>query len=722
MNPGHGETRSASGREKENRIDELTVANGQPAAEIPEHMRAEERLMFQANLLANISDVVYATDLQLRMTSWNRAAETLFGWQEKDVLGKSILEVVGPKAAPEYRAVLTRELLDKGPVKARIEHSIGNNDTVVFESLTMLLRDSAGKVIGFVGVNRDVTERDRALDALRESQHRSGAILNASSESIWLMSLSGDILAANPTAARRLGTTVEEIVGKNCFGLLPPDVGKFRKAKIEEMAATGEAVRFEDERAGIVFDHTFYPARDTHGKITGLAIFSRDVTERKRAEEKIAFQAQVLSQVHDAVLALDKDYVITYWNNFAEQMYGFKAKEAIGRKSFDLFHTTYLGSTMEEVAAKIRSFGKFAYMAIHHTKDGRDLAVDVHSSVQCDLQGNPIGYISSCRDITKRKRAEEALQESEKRYRHLVRYAPAGIYEVDFPSGRFSEVNEAMCRILGYTQEELLGMNAFDVLDSEGQARFISRINRAQSGDKPEEAVEYRVRTKDGRFIWALLNTTFRRKDGKFVGATVVAHDISERKAGEEKLQTTLQRFYRILSGMHFGILLVTDDNKVEFTNQAFCDIFGMKDSPESLVDLSADEMIERIRKSYAAPDQAIKRIRDIVAAEQPVRAEEIQMSEYRFFLRDFIPIRVGNQRSGRLWIHMEITERKKAEDKIQQTSEELRRTNEDLTRFNRVAVDRELRMIEMKKEINDLCQKLGEPVRYEMGLIKGNR
>ena len=187
-------------------------------------------------------------------------------------------------------------------------------------------------------------------------------------------------------------------------------------------------------------------------------------------------------------------------------------------------------------------------------------------------------------DITQRKKAEDALRVSEEKYRLLVQYAPAGIYEVDFTTGKFTEVNDVMCSLLGYTHEELLAVTAFDILDDEGKAHFSSRIREARSGKRLDETVEYRVRKKDGGFIWGLLNSRFKLKDGNITGASVIAYD---------------------------------------------------------------------------------------------------------------------------------ITERKKAEEEIRRHAEELRKSNQELERFNRAMVDRELRMVELKKQINELCAKLGEPPRF---------
>jgi two-component system CheB/CheR fusion protein len=161
------------------------------------------------------------------------------------------------------------------------------------------------------------------------------------------------------------------------------------------------------------------PYRTSNNRIEGAVITFTDITNRKAAEEKIAYQSHLLANVHDAAIGLDSDFVITYWNNAAEQMYGWKGGEAIGRKSFELLQTVYVGATMEEVAGKLAREGRMAFEALHRTKEGRQLIVDVHSAVVLDLNGKPTGFISTCRDLTERKRAEEYLRETKAGLSHF---------------------------------------------------------------------------------------------------------------------------------------------------------------------------------------------------------------------------------------------------------------------------------------------------------------
>jgi PAS domain-containing protein len=143
--------------------------------------------------------------------------------------------------------------------------------------------------------------------------------------------------------------------------------------------------------------------------------------------------------------------------------------------------------------------------------------------------------------------------------------------------------------------------------------------------------------------------------------SVAIVRDIREREQAETVLQTTLQRFYLVLSSMSSAVLLVTADGRVEFANQAFCDRFGLNDTPADLVGISSRDMIEKIKNAYLRPDEAGARIAEIVARGQPVKAEELTMWNGATCLRDFVPLTLRGGSCGRMWLHFDITERKRA-------------------------------------------------------------
>lgn len=143
------------------------------------------------------------------------------------------------------------------------------------------------------------------------------------------------------------------------------------------------------------------------------------------------------------------------------------------------------------------------------------------------------------------RKIAESLRESEEQYRHLEKYAPSGIYEVDFRENRFIRVNDMMCKYSGYTREELLNMNPYDVLTDESKDLFIERLKKSLSGEEISDSVLYSLYKKDGQKIWVILTNRFiTNAEGAAVGSHVVIHDISELKEAERERDESFQRLH----------------------------------------------------------------------------------------------------------------------------------------------------------------------------------
>ncbi len=246
-----------------------------------------------------------------------------------------------------------------------------------------------------------------------------------------------------------------------------------------------------------------------------------DITEKKREEEEIARLVSFPKLNPNPVAEFDTDGHLVYANQAAESFFP-------DIRTLGMSHPFFSGweRILEEFSEE------------NENRLTREVRV---GNAWFQQQFNFFPELKRARiysfEITKHKQAEMALKESEERYRHLVKYAPAGIYEVDFVNKRLKSVNDAMCQILGYSEEELLAMSPFDILDEESKSKFAERVKKAVAGEVIEEAVEYKVITKDGRELWASLNVSFTYERGKVTGALVVAHDVTERKNAEEALR-----------------------------------------------------------------------------------------------------------------------------------------------------------------------------------------
>jgi PAS domain S-box-containing protein len=145
-------------------------------------------------------------------------------------------------------------------------------------------------------------------------------------------------------------------------------------------------------------------------------------------------------------------------------------------------------------------------------------------------------------------------------------------------------------------------------------------------------------------------------------------------------LNATVQRFYSILSNINAGILLISKDDKVEFVNDAFCAQFHLRETPDQLVGLSSTEVVSRISPVHvASPAAVVERVREIVRRGEPVRGEELPLPNGRTCLRDFIPLSLAGNPYGRLWVHFDITERKRIEEALRENEQRLRLAHEGL-------------------------------------------
>jgi diguanylate cyclase (GGDEF)-like protein/PAS domain S-box-containing protein len=231
-----------------------------------------------------------------------------------------------------------------------------------------------------------------------------------------------------------------------------------------------------------------------------------------------------------------------------EKVLGFKPEERIGAKGFELIHPDdmkLLSDSFNTLARDTNSPVIQVEMRLRH-KDGSWCILE---AVGSNLERNNVveAIIVNYRDITDRKRAEEELRESEGKYRNLVKYAPAGIYEVDYETSLFISVSDVICEYTGYTRDELLTMNFFKLLTEESQKLMLARLEKLMANEIIPQTVEYCIRTKGGEDLWVRLSARYIYESGKLKSAAGVIYNINERKQAEDLLKES-ERKYRELS------------------------------------------------------------------------------------------------------------------------------------------------------------------------------
>jgi len=145
----------------------------------------------------------------------------------------------------------------------------------------------------------------------------------------------------------------------------------------------------------------------------------------------------------------------------------------------------------------------------------------------------------------------------------------------------------------------------------------------------------------------------------------------STHEVTDSQINNTLQRFYTMLGSMYSGVLLMTEDGTIEFINQAFCDAYNLKESPDNLVGLGSDDFLSLIKPAFRNPDLASSRIIEILRNGTPVKGEELK--EGRVGIRDYVPLTIGGKPTGRLWIHTDISDLKSIQAALEDSEKKFR-------------------------------------------------
>jgi PAS domain S-box-containing protein len=394
------------------------AANGEPerllgiSSDITEHKRAEETLFRYADLIESSDDAIISKDLDALITSWNAAAQRIFGYSEKEAIGQPITILIPPDLWDEENKILVR--LRAGQ---RIEHfdtiRVTKAGKKINVSLTISpIRDATGKITGYSKIARDITERKRAEEIL----FRYAAIVESSDEAISSVTLDGVTVTWNAGAERMFGYTESEAVGKHASIIVPPELRDQQKELLQTLRAGGRIEQFETVRVTktgkrIDVSLSIFPVKDSTGKIVGFAGVARDVTKRKRAEEALLSSEQRYRLLFERNLAgvgmTSLDGQVLDCNDGWARILGCESRdEVIGRNAAEFyFHPPDRQQLLEELLENQAVFSRELQM---RQKDGSPVWVLFNAAALNSEHNIPI-LQSTIIDISDRKRAEEAL-------------------------------------------------------------------------------------------------------------------------------------------------------------------------------------------------------------------------------------------------------------------------------------------------------------------------
>ena len=391
------------------------------------------------------------------------------------------------------------------------------------------------------------------------------SMLNAITESAFLMTPEGVVLAANRAVAMRLGFKKgDDLQGRNIFELHSPEVAEFRRKQVSRVVATGEPIQFEDLRSGRHILNSIYPVSDQSGSVSRLAVFGMDITDRKMAEEAQRESEERFKALHNASfggIAIHDTGLILDCNRGLSEITGYSHEELIGMDGLLLIAE----KSREMVMNNILCGYEKPYEVFGLRKNGDEYPVQLRAKT-IPHRGKSVRVVEF-RDITERRKAEDLLRESERKYRTLAENMKDVIWTMDPENMMFTYVSPSVTRLRGYTPGEIMAepmdkaftdenRKAMRDMVKKGREDFLA--GRISSDSFFTEEIEQPC--KDGSTVWTEAITRFLlNPDTGRVEIHGVTRDVSERRKAEQEYQTL---FREMLDGFALHEIICDEDGK----------------------------------------------------------------------------------------------------------------------------------------------------------------
>lgn len=380
-------------------------------------------------------------------------------------------------------------------------------------------------------------------NALLESQERFQRASAASHTMVYDISVDTGKVVAISGFRELLGYKPEEITLTRSwwYRQIHPDDFPTVRRQLAEMIDTAQEYRIQyrirHKNGSYLFvEDTAQIVRDENERPINIVGAIADITLRKSTEDALQYQANLLDNVSDAIIATDLDLNIRAWNKAAERVYGWTTKEVIGKPLSVTLKGIFVGTTREQAIAEMSEKGIWNGELIHRKRDGTDVYMFVSATALRDSSGNRMGMVMVNRDITQLKQAETTLRETSDYLNSLLEYANAPIIVWD-PSFRITRFNHAFEDLTGLQAYEVVGRRLDILFPEESRQSSMKKIRRTLTGERwitvevPIIGAKGEVRT----VLWNSANVY--GSDGQTIIATIAqGQDITERKQAEEEL------------------------------------------------------------------------------------------------------------------------------------------------------------------------------------------
>ena len=552
---------------------------------------------FFKSLIGDSLDGTVITDKDGLITYATPAVGHVLGYDPAEVTGKTCFEFVHPQDIAVARAKFM-ELADFRGQQEYIEIRFRKKSG---EYLWMMVRAHNSLdnpwIKSIIIYFTDISQRKHVETVIKESEHRFRQFADNAPVKIWVTDEYDRTTYVNHKWLQFTGISYTEATNNIWSQLVHADDLAKATHRYNEAFSNRQPIiqeyrlrHFSGEYRWVIDQST--PRFLEDGNFLGYIGSVIDIHDRKLAEEKISYQAQVMQDISEAIISTDLQFNVVSWNKAAEIIYGFSKEDAIGKSTRALVEHNYVGFTRDEVLNEIFIKGSWSGEAYIDRKDGKRVYMNCSLSLVKNDIGEPIGLAGIHRDITDRRKSEEALRISEERYRSVVNAMGEGII-LQSRNGEIIASNLAAEKIIGVSKERMIGHrqseHTWDCIHDDGTPFPIEQQPSTitlQTGQSLQNVVLGLYRN-DGTLIWISVNTEpIYYSEQKIIPDAVVASfiDITEKKTAElelirneQQLREYSDRITGILDSITDGFIALDKDLKIILWNQVFEKYTGIK-------------------------------------------------------------------------------------------------------------------------------------------------
>jgi PAS domain S-box-containing protein len=570
-------------------------------ADITERKRAEAELRLDSEIFATMEEGVCLVRLDDGIiVHTNPKFEKMFDYSTNELNGKhvALINAAAQKHPKEAAEEIRKAVMLSGVWRGEILQQRKDGTPFWCAVTISTFHHPEFGTVG-VSIHQDITDLKKARETLRASEERFRGIFEQGPIGVALLGADNRMHKTNPALRRMLGYSEAELATMTPIDMThlddrPGCMKLLQRLDDEKVPFCKMEKRYVKKNGEIMWASlTASVIRDQEGKpLHGLGLVE-DITEHRQADQKMAEQAALLNLAHDAIVVRNLDGRITFWNRGAEDTYGWPAKEALGRVTHGLLHTSF-PIPLGQIEATVLTQGRWEGELEHTTRDGRTLVLASRWSLQRDERGTPIAILEINRDITERKRADEELRSLTERLSLAISSASIGVWDLDLRTNT-TVWDDTIFEIFGIAKVVPMPIEEFNRrVHPDDLPKVQASLQRAIQG-KTQDFVEFRIIRPDGsmRHIYSAEGVV-QDERGKVIRLVGTAVDITERKDMEAQIEA----------------------NKIQLVASARLSALGMMaggvaheiNNPLGIIHALASDLRDMVKEEGSVPPEVVAR------------------------------------------------------------------------------------------------------------------